>query len=82
MKFSRASHLLYWILAVLSRLQEISLSDLCKSFNNLHTTSGMVLIRNGDKVDGWIYCAASLKMNGTPTLSGIGSYTAPLGESS
>ena len=68
---------------VLSRLQDISLFDLCKSLNNVHTTSGIALICNGDKVPTlprWIYRAASLKMNGTPTLSGI--EVAPLGASS
>ena len=50
-KCSKGRHLLKCIPVILHRLLDISLFDFCKSFNNLHTASGMVLTLNGDR---WI----------------------------
>ena len=74
MKLLRGSHLLYSNLVILTRLLDISLSDLCKLLNNLHTASGMVLKYNrntaikGFNVQPRYF---GLKLNGTPTLLGI-----------
>ena len=54
-------------MALKSASGHIAVQFVCKSFDNLHTTFGMVSICTLTAIDGF-----RLKLNGTPTLLGIG----------